>query len=498
MPVSRQHRLKHFIERKCRSPVCWTEGIFRFGKRGKWNSLNLRYIGTPFKILKRIGLVAYKLELPEKLSSIHNTFHVSNLKKCLSDESLIIPMKELQLDDKLNFVEEPVEVMDNEIKQLKRSRIPIIKVRWNSQRGPEFTWEREDKIRAKYLYLFSIITSSSIKSRDEISEPEEEFEEVPKEDPEEEFEADAEEDAPPAVTPPIGSSITSPPLLESPSDSKVAVPIDANKTLDVPPPSSTLRLEVPILIMPPKMMKRKAVKKIVKKRIMEAVEEYENTRVNPVNAGGYGPVITGGMMNVQEQVFEICKCTEEDKVMFAASTFEGRALTWWNGNVHTLGLVNANRIPWTEFKSMMTTEYCLTTEIQRMEQELWTLTLKRDDIEAYNNHFHELALMYPNLVLNEKKKVKRCKSHHHQGPCPLKCGRFNKLGHQEKDCRVRIPATGGNALQDVTCFGCGEKGYYKDKCPRGRNPQNEGAHGRAYLMRIEEPQQDLNVIVGTS
>ncbi|GJS05412.1 hypothetical protein Tco_0643294 [Tanacetum coccineum] len=70
-----------------------------------------------------------------------------------------------------------------------------------------------------------------------------------------------------------------------------------------------------------------------------------------------------------EQVFEICKCAEEDKVMFAASTFEGRALTWWNGNVHTLGLVNANRIPWTEFKSMMTTEYCPATEIQRMEEE---------------------------------------------------------------------------------------------------------------------------------
>ncbi|GJW49706.1 putative reverse transcriptase domain-containing protein [Tanacetum coccineum] len=112
-------------------------------------------------MLKVVGPVAYKLELPEELSNVHSTFHVSNLKKCLSDESLIIPMKELRLDDKLNFVEEPIEIMDREVKQLKQSRIPIVKVRWNSKRGPEFTWEREDQIRAKYPHLFSNITPTS-------------------------------------------------------------------------------------------------------------------------------------------------------------------------------------------------------------------------------------------------------------------------------------------------------------------------------------------------
>ncbi|GJT53245.1 hypothetical protein Tco_0988299 [Tanacetum coccineum] len=99
-------------------------------------------IGDSHFIIQILAVIAkcfsgYKLIASEKLSSIHNTFHVSNLKKCLSDESLVIPMKELQLDDKLNFVEEPVEVMDREIKKLKRSRIPIVKVRWNSKRGPK-------------------------------------------------------------------------------------------------------------------------------------------------------------------------------------------------------------------------------------------------------------------------------------------------------------------------------------------------------------------------
>ncbi|GJU96913.1 putative reverse transcriptase domain-containing protein [Tanacetum coccineum] len=127
------------------------KGVVRFGKRKK---LSPCYIG-PFKIIARVGHVAYTLELPEELKGIHSTFHVSNLKKCLAEGDVIVPMEEIQLDDKLHMIEEPVEIVDKEVKRLKQSRIPIVKVRWNSQRGPEFTWEREDQIKKKYPHLFT-------------------------------------------------------------------------------------------------------------------------------------------------------------------------------------------------------------------------------------------------------------------------------------------------------------------------------------------------------
>ncbi|GJX85318.1 hypothetical protein Tco_0336092 [Tanacetum coccineum] len=114
--------------------------VVRFGKKGKSAP---RFVG-PFEIIKKVGLVAYRLDLPKELNGVHDTFHVSNLKKCLADPTLQVPLDEIQFDAKLNFVEKPVEILEREFMKIKRSRIAIVKVRWNSKRSPEFTWECED------------------------------------------------------------------------------------------------------------------------------------------------------------------------------------------------------------------------------------------------------------------------------------------------------------------------------------------------------------------
>ncbi|GJZ35568.1 putative reverse transcriptase domain-containing protein [Tanacetum coccineum] len=130
------------------------KGVVRFGKKGK---LAPRFV-EPFEIFEKVGPVAYQLDLPAELNGVHDTFHVSNLKKCLADPTLKVPLDEIQVDAKLNFMEEPVEILEREFKKLKRSRIAIVKVRWNSKRGPEFTWEREDYMKLKYPHLFSDVS----------------------------------------------------------------------------------------------------------------------------------------------------------------------------------------------------------------------------------------------------------------------------------------------------------------------------------------------------
>lgn len=108
------------------------KGMIQFSKRGK---LDPHYIG-PLEILARIGPVTYRLCLLQELSKVHHTFHVSNLQKCLSNETLVIPLVEIELNESLLFIEEPIEIMDREINRTKQSLIPIMKVRLDAKRGP--------------------------------------------------------------------------------------------------------------------------------------------------------------------------------------------------------------------------------------------------------------------------------------------------------------------------------------------------------------------------
>ncbi|GJS47587.1 hypothetical protein Tco_0597708 [Tanacetum coccineum] len=148
---NRRKPLEFSVGDKVLLKVSPRKGVVRFGKRSKHSP---RYVG-PFEIVERVGPVAYRLRLPQELVGGHDTFHVSNLKKCLADVTLHIPLEEVKINDKLHFVEEPMEIMDREVKKLKKRRIPIVKFRWNSRRGPEFTWEREDKMKRKYPQLFA-------------------------------------------------------------------------------------------------------------------------------------------------------------------------------------------------------------------------------------------------------------------------------------------------------------------------------------------------------
>ncbi|GKC33925.1 putative reverse transcriptase domain-containing protein [Tanacetum coccineum] len=125
---NRRKTLEFSVGDKVLLKVSPRKGVVRFGKRSK---LSLRYV-EPFEIVERVSPIAYRLRLPQELVGVHDTFHVSNLKKCLADVNLHVPLEEVKIDDKLHFIEEPMEIMDREVKKLKKSRIPIVKVRWNS------------------------------------------------------------------------------------------------------------------------------------------------------------------------------------------------------------------------------------------------------------------------------------------------------------------------------------------------------------------------------
>ncbi|WMV49435.1 hypothetical protein MTR67_042820 [Solanum verrucosum] len=126
------------------------KGVMRFGKKGK---LSPRYIG-PYRICKRNGNVAYELELPQELAVVHPVFHISMLKKCIGDPSLIIPTEDIGIKDSLSYEEIPIQILDLQVRKLRTKEVASVKVLWRNQFVEESTWEVEEHMKKIYPHLF--------------------------------------------------------------------------------------------------------------------------------------------------------------------------------------------------------------------------------------------------------------------------------------------------------------------------------------------------------
>ncbi|GJR45907.1 putative reverse transcriptase domain-containing protein [Tanacetum coccineum] len=243
--------------------------------------------------------------------------------------------------------------------------------------------------------------------------------------------------------------------------------------------------------MPPRRFKNKSVKRLVEKRVAKAIEEYEKTRADSNNAGGSGSENTKGTVapdvhgysyktftndkpqsfnwtegvvglkrwfEKMEQVFEICKCAKDDKVKFAMCTFEGRALTCKKIEKYIRGFPERIKGNITSSKPMTLHE---------------AISMARELVEqSVQGRAARIAPAEGKIYAGKLPKFNRCNLHHH-GPCPSKCQRCQRMGHLEKDCIARLQGAGNEFLQNVTCFGYGKKGHFKDRCPKARNQQNE-------------------------
>ncbi|GJY65331.1 reverse transcriptase domain-containing protein [Tanacetum coccineum] len=197
-------------------------------------------------------------------------------------------------------------------------------------------------------------------------------------------------------------------------------------------------------------------------------------------------------------MFSRRNCTKDCKVKFATGTLTEEALSWWNSFSQPIGIEEAYKITRVEFKKLLIKKYCLQIKVQKMEDEFYHLTVKGNDLKAYNRRqetFRSYAVTPTenNGYIGNRTLCKKC-TMHHIGPCTVKCNTCNKVGHLTKNCRNKEPATGSNLLPvTVTCHACREKGHYANQC---QNTTNNNAQGRAYMLWDRNAHQDPNIVTG--
>nr|GEV13303.1 reverse transcriptase domain-containing protein [Tanacetum cinerariifolium] len=196
-----------------------------------------------------------------------------------------------------------------------------------------------------------------------------------------------------------------------------------------------------------------------------------------------------------ELVFSHSNCIEDCKENFSTGTLTEEALSWWNSFSQPIGIEEAYKIPWSEFKKLLIKKYCPQTGVKKIEDEFYNLTVKGNDLKSYTRRFQELEILCLTMVPNSEKLMEVFIRGLPKRPCTVKCKTCNKVGHQTKNCKNKGPATGSNLqLVLVTCHACGGKGHYRNQCLKANN----NAHRRAYLLRDKNAHQDPNVVTNTT
>ncbi|GKC20491.1 putative reverse transcriptase domain-containing protein [Tanacetum coccineum] len=292
--------------------------------------------------------------------------------------------------------------MDREVKQLKQSRIPIVKVRWNSRRGPEFIWEREDFFKSKYSHLFSNKKKASMKNRAP-GRRSSKGRRIQEKKEGKDFDLFV------GFHCIIMAPKKAPALTEANINRLIQERIDEAIAVERERVRNENNFEVPSLAPTPAPATDPAANPAPGSAARTATRECTFAgflKCNPTSFhGNKGAVGLSRWIEKSKSVFDISKCAEGNKVIFAAATLQDSALTWWNNQVTSMGRAVANSKSWKEMKAMMKEEFCPPEEIQRMEHELWNLKVKDYNITAYTTRFNELILLCPKMVPTKKKKV---------------------------------------------------------------------------------------------